>query len=394
MDWIESFLEYTDGTPAPHIFRLWSAIGAVAAALERRVFVVTAGETLYPNLYTLLVAPPGVGKSKAINRVSEIWKMIPELKLAPDNVTKPSLIDALVDASRKIVRSPVELLEFNSMQIAADELGVLLSSHDLDFLSVMNKFYDCPDFYKETRRTIKLPIEIPSPQLNLLAGTQPGFMASIFPEEAWGMGFTSRIIMVYSAKQVEVDLFDETLASPELRKNLVHDMKTMMHLFGKFKWAPDAAEAIQAWNRKDAKTSAPQHSKLEHYNARRILHVLKLCMVSSASRSVHLMIEQQDFRRAVDWLLEAEATMPDVFRNMAQKSDTEVIKDLHFFCWQIYAKHRQPIHEQRLVNFLRTKVPSDRIDKILEIADRAGIVKRQAGGITWTPSTKDALGIE
>lgn len=394
-DWIESFLDYTEGVPAPRIFRLWCGITAVAATLERRVYVHSAGEKLFPNLFVLLVAPPGVGKTQAIKRVADLWKQIPDLHIAPDNVTKASFVDSLVQAKRTIVRSPTELLEFHSMQVAADELGVLMSAHDLDFLSVLNKLYDNPSQYDERRRTIKEPIIALEPQISVLAGTQPGFMASIFPEEAWGMGFTSRLIMLYSATKQKVKLFGDNKASPTKRKNLIHDLNCMMQLFGGFKWTPDAATAIEIWNDSVSDKTAPGHSKLEHYNQRRIMHLMKLCMVSAASRGNELLITMADFERALAWLMEAEETMPDVFRNMTQKSDTQTLQELHFFCWSLYSKgNKQPIHEQKLVNFLSTKVPTDRIEKILDIADRAGIVKRQAGTTLWVPATKNAMGLE
>ena len=64
--WIESFLEYTEILPSPPLLRRWAAISYVAAALERKVWVRTMGSDLYPNLYTFLVGPPGVGKGVAI----------------------------------------------------------------------------------------------------------------------------------------------------------------------------------------------------------------------------------------------------------------------------------------------------------------------------------------
>ncbi len=402
-DWIDLFLEYTKGIPSPRIFRLWSAITAIGGTLERRVFTYSTGEQLYPNLFVLFVAPPGIGKTQAIKRVHELWRLVPDLIVSPDNITKAALVDAVADASRKIVRSPTELLEYNSMQIAADELGVLLPAHDLDFLSVLNKLFDCPPFYTERRRTIKIPIDIPNPQVTILAGTQPGFMAEIFPETAWGMGFTSRLIMIYAGKQVKVPLnlfYDEDAADQEmkaknlLKKQLLSELKTMLHLFGRFRFDQGAAVALEQWHSSGGRATEPQHSKLEHYNARRTQHLLKLCMVASVSRSNEMLITLEDYHRALNWLLEAEETMPDVFRNMTQRSDTQTLQELHFYCWQIYAKEKKSVHEQRIFNFLSTRVPSDRIEKILDIADRAGIVKRVAGTQTWKPAPKNAVGME
>lgn len=392
---IESLLDYTSGISSPEIFRLWSAIGLISGLLERRVYVQTAGEVLYPNLFILLVAPPGIGKTQAIKVTQAFWRKAPGLISSPDNVTKAALVDALKNASRSIVRSPTELVEFNSLQVGADELGVFLSAHDLDFLSFLNKVFDCPESYVEERRMFKgEPIFIPFPQINILAGTQPGFMASVFPEEAWGMGFTSRLIMLYSATKVKVPLFDARVKDKSKFDAILEDIKSVMKLWGEFSWTKDAAHKIQDWDAHAGKLTEPQHTKLEHYNARRIMHLLKLCMIASVSRSNDLIITEADFDRALRWLIAAEITMPDVFRNMSQKSDANTIQELHFYAWQIYAKEKKPIHEARLIHFLQTKVPADRVQRVLEIAERADILIRMAGTQTYKPATRNATGVE
>ena len=67
-DWITNFMTFTEGLPTPEIFRLWSGISTIAATLERRVWVATGRGVIYPNLFVVLVAPPAVGKSVAIDQ--------------------------------------------------------------------------------------------------------------------------------------------------------------------------------------------------------------------------------------------------------------------------------------------------------------------------------------
>ena len=62
-DFVEQFLKYTEERPSPEIFRKWSAITTLSGALEKRVWTLTKAGPQFANLYTMLVAPPGVGKS-------------------------------------------------------------------------------------------------------------------------------------------------------------------------------------------------------------------------------------------------------------------------------------------------------------------------------------------
>ena len=394
MDWIETFLEYTEGTPAPDIFRLWSAISCVAGSLERRVWVDTARSSLYPNMFIVLVGSPGIGKTQAITPVEELWFKVGKFKVAPNNVTKASLIDSLVKADHKMVLGGGKgLLEYHSLLVPASEFGVLVPAHDLEFLSVLNYIYDNPHHYSEERRTNKLSIEISYPQLNILAGSQPGFLATLLPEEAWSMGFTSRIILVYSGTTPYVSLFGKQEKRETHSKELLMGLNRMAGMYGPMDWAPEASAEMEAWA-KGGCQPVPEHSKLTHYVPRRAIHTIKLATISAASRGEAMTIELEDVERARTWLLTAERAMPDIFREMVGRSDSQVIQELHFHLWKIWLKDQKPIHESRVFHFLQAQVPSEKIGRVLEAAERSGILMRHAGTPYWSPRAKSDWGME
>jgi len=392
-DWIEGFLDYTNNIPSPKIFRLWAAISAVAGALERRVWVVSAGEPLYPNLYVLLVGHPGSGKTQAIKHTNSLWYSCRDLYVAPHDVTKAALIDKLASATRKTVIKESSIVEYNSLQVAADEFGVFLPSHDTDFLSTLNRIFDNPPQHQQSRRGLgDKQIDIINPQLNIIAGTQPSYLANLLPEEAWGQGFMSRVIMIHSSSRVRVNLF----GTKELDKKKFHflsaKLSSMTKLYGQVSWEYKAASTAQRWL-DDGCPPEPEHSKLEHYNARRMQHVIKLSMVSAASGG-RSQISLEDYTRAQGWLLETELSMPEIFREMVQRSDIQVIDELHFFLWKIWSKEKKPIHQARLIDFLKNRVPSEKIEKIITICEKANIIERLAGTETYRPRPKNEHGIE
>lgn len=388
-------MAYTDGIPSPEIFRLWSGISTLAGALERRVWISTSRSVLFPNLFVLLVAPPAVGKSQAINNVSELWYATKKFKIAPDNVTKASLIDALDAADGKRIAPGGALIEYHSLLTASSEFGVLVPAHDLEFLSVLNHIYDNPRTYRENRRSLNKNIEIVNPQLNIIAGTQPGFLASLLPEEAWSMGFTSRIIMVYSAVPTTVSLFQKQEPRDHMFKALCEGLKGFADIMGEAQWEPDAQVELERWAQSGCEP-VPQHSKLQHYTGRRILHCLKLSLISAISRAGTTTITLWDVNRARDWLLHAEILMPDIFRDMSLKSDSQVILELHWFMWQIWIKSRQPIHEGRAIHYLQQRLPAEKIERVLDIAVKSGILRKQdtAVGPSYIPRPTSEHGME
>jgi len=391
-DWIELFLEWTDGIPSPKIFRQWSAICTIAGALERRVYIISAGRLLYPNMYVLLVGSPGVGKTEAINYVNKLWMEARELHVAPHDVTKAALIDELARASRKIITGETRLLEYNSLVVAADEFGVLVPSHDLEFLSTLNRIYDNPDQHRQSRRGLEQQIDIINPQINLIGGVQPAYLANLLPEEAWSMGFMSRVVMVYSAHKITQDwkLDDEAslMGQAPHQSALVSRMREMLKMNFRMRWNEDAKHVASSWDQQPI----PEHPKMEHYLPRRHLHIFKLCIISAISRGSDV-IDVLDFNRARDWLLEVEQVMPDIFREMVQRSDAQVMDEMHMFAWREWAKDRKPVSEMRLINFLKTRATTEKIPRILDMAVRSGMFEANGLGL-FTPRPKHEHGVD
>jgi len=393
VDFITEYMDYTDGIPSPELFRLWSGISTVAGALERRVWVSTSRAVLFPNLFVLLVAPPGVGKTQAIATVSDLWYATKKFHVAPDNMTKAALIDAIRDASTKRI-IPSGLFEYNSLLTAADEFGVLVPAHDLEFLSVLNKIFDNPRSYRENRRHMEVQVEITRPQLNIIAGTQPGFMASLLPEESWSMGFTSRLLMIYSATPSKIELFAKQEDRRAQWGRLVSRLEQYSDLLGEMEITQESKDMLQKWATAGCEP-VPQHSKLQHYVPRRIIYILKLAMISAVSRTGMLCIEPPDVQRAFDWLLFAEKLMPDIFRDMTLKSDSQVIEELHFFLWQLFTRENRPIHETRAIHFLQQRLPAEKIERVLGIAVKSGILEAHSTtlGPAYVPVASHKHGI-
>lgn len=397
-DLIDLFMHYTENIPSIEPFRLWSAIALVAGALERRVWTVSRGKALFPNMYIMLVAVPGVGKTIAIEHTNELWSAVKPFYVAPHDITKAALVDALAKASRRVVLGETHLVEYHSLLVAADEFGVLVPSHDNDFLSTLTKLYDNPPVHQQNRRGLKEQISIIAPQLNILAGVQPAYLASLLPEEAWGMGFMARVIMIYGGapeiRGLGLDDGDPTYEGMdrELYNVILARVKALADRYGQLRWEPAAKAAAEEWVLGGG-IPVPTYSKLQHYNQRRTLHMMKLAVVSAESRQ-NKSITLADFHRALGWLIAAETHMPDVFREMSGKSDKQVIDELFYHVWQLWIKHKKPIHESTLIHFLSTRVTADKINRILEVALRSNVLDRIAGTDTWRPRPKHEHGME
>ncbi len=374
-DWVDAFIQHTSNLPSPELFRKWSAISCIVSALERKVWITAMGSALYPTMYTILVAPPGVGKTVVTSIVQKMLKELPDHHVAASSVTKASLIDDLKDAERTIIRpqdTPSQVT-FNSLQVVANELGVLIPSYENDFMNVLTDIYDGHG-YSERRRTRDTNFSLDRPQINLLAATTPAYLNNMLPDGAWDQGFLSRTMLVYSGQRILISPFSKLGNQEATYKVLLSDLKAIGRLYGEIKFTPEAAEALVAWHMSGGEPT-PDHPKLHNYLTRRTAHMLKLCMAASVSAGETKTISIENYQTALGWLIELEHYIPDIFKSMQSGGDSKAIEDTWYMAMKLYAAHKKPIEERILVQYLQQRVPAHAIDYILSSMVKGGALK-------------------
>jgi hypothetical protein len=392
MDWIDAYVESTTILRAPEAFRLWSAIGTIAAVLERRVWSTTDHGALFPNLYGLLCGTPGSGKTTMVREAHTYLSQINGLHLGPDNPTKASFLHALEGAIRTTASGAV----FSAMTVLPREFGVLIPRNDPQFLEDLSDIWESPPRY-HAPRVVSKSVTVENPTVNILAAATPDTIGVILPESSWGQGFTSRLLFIYGVRNPQADrnIFEKRPVASNGSALLHHLRPMFFELHGEFEWEEDAMLAANEWIN-SGMPPAPTYSRLAHYNSRRDMHLLKLSMISAISAGRNLRIALADVNRARTWLLNAEKTMPDVFRAMVMKSDTQLLDDLHYHVYSIYArvprKERKPVPDAELCRFLANKIPADRVRKIIEMAEATGRVKQGVVPGEWIPQSLDKVG--
>jgi hypothetical protein len=74
-----------------------------------------------------------------------------------------------------------------------------------------------------------------------------------------------------------------------------------------------------------------------------------------------------------------------------------VLKELWFFAMTIWkmGAGKQGVPRQRIIRFLSDRVPSDKIDKIVQVAEGSGLLVRFAGTEDFKPAARDGgIGVE
>ena len=365
--WIDSFVEYTSNLESPERYRRWSAITMVAAILEQKVWVDISG-ALYPNIYTFLIGPPGIGKSRAITSASSIVREAsPEAHFGATSMTRAALSDYMEEAKRFIANIPFAPIEYNSLIIVADEMSAFMHEYDSGLVAALVEFYDVNP-YAEGRRVSKIRIKIDRPQLNILTGSTPSNLIHTLKDYVWEQGLMSRVFLIYADDRPLIDIFNEP--KKEKPKDLIHDIKIINTLQGQFTHTKKYEEAMQNWKilKMDPE---PKHPKLRHYCTRRWAHVLKLSMIASVDRSNDLCLEVEDFNTAVNWLFEAEAQMPMVFQTGAITQDSRVMDEIAYFI----KTQKGAVGEHLVVNFAKDRLPIYAVRDVIDVMENSKMIK-------------------
>lgn len=360
----EKWDHLTDGLCSPQNYLDWSWRFIISASLQRRVWYGPEHLPLYPNLYLVLVGRAGVGKGVAITPVMEIlkfWKQkdfltqaaVPEDKVAlienannedaestmlqlrkggekidpprfpyaPDATTYEKLVEDFAKSGRRIncyypdnhVGTKPPIYFHCSMYFTLPELASLMRKRTDDTVNFLLGLYDCPLDYEYKTKT-KESDRVRRGCLNLLAGTTPEFMETVFDANLINQGFSSRVFFIYANKNRKNVFSPPPLTEEQLgyKRDLLNHVKKLSSLYGKV-YASEETEKwlVKWWDEQESNRGSRSNisPKLDPYYARKNIHLQKVAMAEHFSESTDMFIPQFRFEQAADILAKEEKNM-------------------------------------------------------------------------------------
>jgi hypothetical protein len=327
-DWLDNYLIFTDNSEPPYTYRLWCGISVIAACLKRKCVLNWGTLTLYPNMYVVLVGPSG--KCRKGTAMSQGMYFLREMgiKLAAESITREALIRELKQSNDTQVNvSTGDMYLHASLTIYSQELTVFLGYNNQALMADLTDWYDCRDTW--TYRTKNMGTdEIIGVWINLIGATTPDLLQTTLPRDAIGGGLTSRMIFVFEQNKWKI-VPTPFLSKEErdLRKELVQDLENISMMSGDFTATEDFIDSYVPWYINYAKGSPPfDDYRFSGYFERRPTHLLKLCMICSASRTSKMELTKVDFDKALQILLLTEKKMPYTFSGVGKSTTADVMQ--------------------------------------------------------------------
>lgn len=275
---ITDFVAATRGLQASTLFAVWSALYTLSAMTKRSAWISWGEDRVFPNLYLVFVAKPGLFKKTTLisygddvmtraceEMTNPIMKIVREPNTIRSEITPEAMHDIMKPQRVRVSKKdmPEEFVaqwhdeESDYMHIEGgsncnfivSELSSAINKkqYNSGLVKKLLDLYDCPTVSDRTTRTDG-SLTIEHVYMTMFGGTTPDQLKTEFPADLMGSGFMSRTVVVTQEELLRrfsrPQHYDGAPYKGDLAKSLawIMDNKT-----GQFEFEPVAEAYIDSW---------------------------------------------------------------------------------------------------------------------------------------------------
>jgi Protein of unknown function (DUF3987) len=314
----------------PAFFNRWSLISGIGALLGRRYYFSHGNFQINPNIYCMLIGSPGTRKSSAIKLMKKFILATGYETIAASKTTKEKFILDLAGMGDESDSSSLSVLEQNlwgdgadsqedaEIFVMADEFNNFFGNGNIEFISLLGEFWDYEGIY-ESRSKHSKPVRVSNPTVSILGGNTPTNLATAFPPEVIGQGFFSRILLIYGEPNGRRIAFPTTPSAQE-SSIIIEYLRKIRSLAGGITLTSEAQNLLE---RIYSEFTGFTDARFESYSNRRFNHLIKLCLVTAASR-LSTKIERRDVIYANTVLVHTEHLMPKALGEFGKSRNSDI----------------------------------------------------------------------
>ena len=339
-DFLSSYLSYASDTEVPAIFHRWAAITSIGAFLGRRYYFNHGHFEINSNIYCMLVGASGTRKSTAIKLFKKLIQQAGYTTIAADKTTKEKFILDLSGEGEdetvniKSGKQVEDFLDKNlwgsdeeeastrpdaEIFIMADEFNDFFGNGNVEFISLLGTLWDYHGIYRNRIKNGK-SVSISNPTVSILGGNTPTNLSLAFPPEIIGQGFFSRLLFIYGEPNGKRITFPKP-PDPEATRLIVQALQFIRTTcIGQATLTNGAEKLLETIYLADLGVN---DVRFDSYSTRRFSHLLKLCLITSASGYSRTITEQHVIY-ANTILCHAEYFMPKALGEFGKAKHSDV----------------------------------------------------------------------
>lgn len=315
--WLKDYVYYTAGHEAPEDFHVWVGLTTVGSCIRRKAWFDNVFYNMYPNLYTILVSPPGIGKkTTAINIGAGILREAdPECRIVAEKVTPEALAKILSKPSEHATATGGLKIEASAEGLLlAPELTVFLGREQYNegLILFLTRLYDSADI-QETETISRGKEKLRNVCISLLGATTPSEINNAIGKVAKGSGFMSRLNIIQKETTPRVVPF-AVKPDKTVREMLINGLQQIIRdVKGEFTYTPMGREWYVDYYKRH--NQAKQVAKKASDNMERQPdHLLKIAMIMSACERRDMLIDEDILQRCFNLLSVAAKNCGETLR--------------------------------------------------------------------------------
>jgi hypothetical protein len=392
-DLLKAYEYFTSRSDSPQVFHLWIALGTIAGAAQRKIFMHTLYFDVGTNLYIILTSPPGRAKKGAALRTGKnfLKKVEPKVNFAAESASP----EAIYEIFTKISNPAHQSLTLYSM-----ELGTFMATRPAEMVDFLTDIYDGnPDFSRSTMGNgSKI---VPRPWLNIMSGTTPKWLGDKLGLLALEGGLVARCIYPYSEERILENPWPRADTEfEEIGQLIAEDLSHIATLEGEFTfeggdggvarlmydtWYRDKEELFaqlpetlqwkKAWISRFPKIDDPRTAS---YYDRKHIHLLKVAMALSLSYKDELVLTVEDLLRALTLL---DMTEPGMYKALGSAGKNPLSSEAARIASQIANSRSMNYRELLTGNY--HEMGRKNLDTVLDELRLMGRVKQDGMNFVW-----------
>lgn len=369
-----------DESIVPPAFRFWSAVSAVAGALGRKVWYDAGQFKIRPNLYIAMIAPPGSGKSVALNlpfnkvynkisaypglpadkrRDISRFNLDQHLNIITGRITPQELMRSmhLIEQANLNVRDPdLDVFWESVVTLTTTEFGSFMDRNNTTLQHFLTEVWDSGDEYSNKTKHQGWDY-IRGPCLNWIVCTTPTSFVESLPETSRGQGLLSRILPVLHETDGIVKTRTEFPPFPTAEINyLAEDLVEINKLTGQVTIDPNFRDELDYFVNVQYMPPVPTDPNMLEYKSRRFAHWIKVATCLSASERNDLVIDKRVWDRTAACMLELENRMPKALRSFGLKTAGRVADDVKEYVRSYVLTNKQKMTPKQVKRIILGKV--------------------------------------
>jgi hypothetical protein len=369
--WIDEYIGLISQTSeSPVSYHFWCAATVIAATLKRHVFVDRGDWQLLPNMYTIFVGHPGIGKGRAINPAVLLAREANVVNIMSDKLTIQYILETLSKGFTATHATPsgVTFGTDTSCLISAPEMEVFLATSEaLPSLSELWEGKTGPSDYGTRGKGL---IKITKPCPTLIGGMTLRQACEYMSTRVVSGGFTRRVNFVYAAdKAKSIPQPTRNGTAAKIVQDLVDDLRRISMLQGEIKLTSEAWELYAPYYEASGQIDEFDDEATSAYSTSKWVHVLKLAMSIRCAKDDTLVLTELDIEEAIIAVEKCGEDLLKVFRSVGD-SDLAASSDrvLRFIEVRGYCTR------QDLMGALWRHISSPELDIVLATLETGGII--------------------